>query len=279
MKPFRRLAVVVLVVFAAFASAQESIPATPAKESSPTSAASPKLLKLDIAGVACEALVFAPKESPAGGSPLVFAFHGHGGTARFAARSQAIHQAWPEAITVYPQGLPTPGHITDSEGKRAGWQRTPGDQGDRDLKFFDALVAQLKKDHKIDAKRIYSTGHSNGGSFTYILWETRRDIFAAFAPSGAAAVGAAFKLKPAPALHIAGKSDPLVRFAWQERTMEAVRSVNGLPKEGKPWADKAVIYGPDSETPFAEYIHPGGHEYPEGATKLIVKFFQEHARK
>ena len=32
---------------------------------------------------------------------------------------------------------------------------------------------------KIDEKRVYATGHSNGGGFTYLLWTCRPDAFAA----------------------------------------------------------------------------------------------------
>ena len=45
------------------------------------------------------------------------------------------------------------------------------------------MLARLKTDYKVDDKRIYSTGHSNGGGFTYLLWAARGDVFAAFAPS------------------------------------------------------------------------------------------------
>jgi len=41
-------------------------------------------------------------------APLVFVWHGHGGSSRGAARQFRIHQHWPAAIVVYPQGLPTP---------------------------------------------------------------------------------------------------------------------------------------------------------------------------
>ena len=121
-------------------------------------------------GVAREALVYAPATAKTDPSPVVFAFHGHGGTMKYAANKFAYHKHWPEAIVVYMQGLNTPGALTDPEGKLPGWQKTFGDQGDRDLKFFDAVLATLKKDYKVDEKRIYATGHSNGGGFTYLLW-------------------------------------------------------------------------------------------------------------
>ena len=107
-----------------------------------------------------------------------------------------MHELWPEAVVVYMQGLSTPGRLTDPEGKKPGWQSAAGDQGDRDLKFFDALLATLKQEYKIDERRIYSTGHSNGGGFTYLLWSARPNMFAAVAPSAAVAARQLKDLKP-----------------------------------------------------------------------------------
>src|SRR5688500_17553323 len=113
----------------------------------------------EVDGVRREALVYPPSRPTGGKTPLVFDFHGHGGTARHAARTHHIHDAWPEALVVYMQGLPTPGKLTDPEGKRSGWQHGPGDQKDRDLKFFDVVLASMNKDHAVDGDRIYATGH------------------------------------------------------------------------------------------------------------------------
>src|SRR5438105_7978281 len=105
-------------------------------------------------GVARKALVHVPTSATKTASPVVFAFHGHGGTMAHAARTMADHTHWPEAIVVYMQGLNTPGRLTDPEGKKPGWQFAVGDQSDRDLKFFDAVLASLKADYKVDEKRI-----------------------------------------------------------------------------------------------------------------------------
>ncbi|MBI3875961.1 MAG: prolyl oligopeptidase family serine peptidase [Verrucomicrobia bacterium] len=184
-------------------------------------------VEFKVDGVAREALIYVPtaaKEKPA---PVVFVFHGHGGNSRNAMRSFPMNKEWPEAISVYMQGLNTPGRLTDPEGLKPGWQHSLGNQGDRDLKFFDAVLARLKQDFNVDGKRIYSTGHSNGGAFTYLLWAARGDVFAAVAPCAAVAVQLNDKLKPKPALHIAGEKDPLVKFEWQQATMNAVRQLNG----------------------------------------------------
>lgn len=135
-------------------------------------------------GVPRQAVVHAPSAGK-GPAPLLFVFHGHGGTAAHAARTYAFHTHWPEAVVVYPQGLNTPGQLNDPEGKKPGWQAAAGDQKDRDLKFFDAMLKSLTDEGVADPKRVYSTGHSNGGAFTYLLWAKRGEAFAAVAPSSA----------------------------------------------------------------------------------------------
>ncbi|HEY4415780.1 MAG TPA: PHB depolymerase family esterase [Verrucomicrobiae bacterium] len=232
-------------------------------------------LTFTLAGVTRTALVYVPPSAKTNSSPLVFVFHGHGGNARQAARSFALDREWPAAISVYPQGLNTPGQLTDLPGNRPGWQAAIGDEGDRDLKFFDAILARLKQDYAVDAKRIYCTGHSNGGGFTYLLWLARGDVFAAVAPSSAAAKYAE-KLKSKPALIIGGRNDPLVKFVWQERMMNVVRQINGCVSTGEPWDKQCTIYASAGGTPLVTCIFPGGHQFNTAAPALMVKFFKEH---
>lgn len=230
-------------------------------------------------GVKREALVHLPKvEKP---MPLVFVFHGHGGNMRNAARSFNIHELWPEAAVVYMQGLPTPGQLTDPEGKKNGWNSKPADIANRDLKFFDAVYASLC--NQVNTNRVFSTGHSNGGGFTYCLWAARGDLFAAAAPSASAARRSAKMLKPKPALHLAGTNDTLVNYAWQVRMMEFVKELNGCTEEGQPWHAsgelKGTCYPSQTGTPFVTLISPGGHEFPKEAPALIVRFFQQNGLK
>lgn len=224
------------------------------------------------------ALIYLPHRPSAEAAPVVFGFHGHGGTAHSAARSFQLHRHWPEALVVYMQGLPTPGRLTDPEGKRNGWQHDLGEQQDRDLKFFDAVLQTLKTDYRIDPDRVYAMGHSNGGGFTYLLWASRPDVLAAVAPS-AAGSRRVMQLKPKPAMHIAGENDPLVKFAGQQRVMEAVRRVNQCESTGQPWAANCTLYPSPLGTPFVAYVHAGTHKFPEEAPALMVKFFQQHRRQ
>jgi polyhydroxybutyrate depolymerase len=147
-------------------------------------AAEPAPTKWTVDGVEREALVFPPATPSKAKAPVIFAFHGHGGNMHFAARGMGFQNFWPEAIVVYMQGLPTPGIIMDRAGEKPGWQREPGQEHDHDLKFVDAVLAMLHEKYSVDDARIYATGFSNGGLFTYLLWSQRSEVFSAFAPAG-----------------------------------------------------------------------------------------------
>ena len=239
--------------------------------------ATPRTWEVD--GVQREAFVYAPSKKSEGKAALVFDFHGHGGTAKNAARSHHFHETWPEAAVVYMQGLNTPGKLTDPEGKKSGWQSGPGDQKDRDLKFFDAVLASMKKDFPIDENRIYSTGHSNGGAFTYLLWAKRGDNFAAFAPVAASAGLYFADAKPKPLFHAVSEKDPLVTFAMQQRALDRAKKLNGCDDKAEEWAKGCRRYSSSKGAPVVIYLHGEGHKYPETTPSLIVKFFQEQAKK
>jgi polyhydroxybutyrate depolymerase len=152
------------------------------------------------------------------------------------------------------------------------------------LKFFDETLAYLKKSHRVDEKRIYATGFSNGGGFTFLLWAERGELLSAVAVCGSVAGRRLKDMMPKPCLHIAGRKDDVVRFDSQEKSMELIRQLNGCEANGQPLAKGAkllsdTIYCSKSGTPFVSIIHPGGHEVPNAAGGLIVRFFKEHAKK
>lgn len=238
----------------------------------------PERVTWTVDGVEREGLVCAPSAKGDAKPPLVFGFHGHGGSMQNAARSFGFHGLWPEAAVVYLQGLPTPGRLTDPEGKKPGWQHAVGEQGDRDLKLFDVVLAWMKEKHGIDENRVYSSGHSNGGGFTYLLWGARPGLFAAIGPSAAVGLRAARDAKPCPLIHIGGKKDPLVGFDMQARGVEAVRTTNACEETGKPWAPGCTIWTSSKSAPVVFYVHEGDHKYPAEAPALIVRFFKEQVR-
>jgi polyhydroxybutyrate depolymerase len=125
------------------------------------------------------ALVFTPRaEQRAAKHPLVIAFHGYGDTAAKFSSRMHIQTLWPEAIVVYPQGWAT-STVQDSAPSSTGWQGRAGEFGDRDLEFFDAIVATMKRSQAVDEHRIYVTGYSNGAVFSLLLWAKRAKTIAA----------------------------------------------------------------------------------------------------
>jgi polyhydroxybutyrate depolymerase len=239
-------------------------------------AVEPVPTKWTVAGVEREALVYLPSTPTQSKAPVIFAFHGHGGNMHFAANGMAFQNSCPEAIFVYPQGLPTPGIMLDLEGKEPGWQREAGQEHDRDLKFVDAILASLREKYSIDESSIYATGFSNGGLFTYLLLSQRPNVFAAFAPGGAFLLPNVPLTKARPVLHYGGKSDRLARFDKQEATIEQLRKFNGCSEQADSCGTNCSIYNSSTGAPVAAFIHPLGHLYPPQVTPLIVKFFQDH---
>jgi len=219
-------------------------------------------------GVERAAIIYAPKSPPPGKLPLILSFHGHGDDAQNF-QFVGLHQAWPDAIVVYFQGLP-------SRDGYPGWQVEPGDYGDRDLKLVDAALASLRKKYNIDDTRIYATGFSNGAHFTYLLWATRPNVFAAFAPVAGRLRDSAIPKVPRPLLHIGGSRDAQVAFADQEAAMRKAVRINGVDGKGKPCGTGCTLYGAETSAPVMTWIHPGGHEYPRGTSERIVMFFHEH---
>ena len=233
-------------------------------------------MRWTIDGVDREALVFVP--ASAGRAPVVFAFHGHGGRIPGVAKSMRFPEVWREAIVVYPQGLPTATKV-DPRGRFPGWQRERGEDGDRDLKLFDVMLATLRKQYTIDDDRVYATGFSNGAIFTYLLWAERGTTLAAIASVAGRPWGNVRPTAPIPALLIGGKEDRLVKFGDQMESLELVRKIDSASDAGEPCGAGCTRYMSSVRAPVVEIVHPGGHVYPPWAVERTAEFFRNHTRR
>jgi len=115
-------------------------------------------------------------------------------------------------VAVYPNSVPTDNHAWN-----VGAELNPHVD---DIAFFDTLLDILITDYNIDPRRIYASGHSNGGAMTLRLACELADRFAAFASSAGLLVRAIAEKaqRPVPIFHIHGDADPTVPWeGWTGR--------------------------------------------------------------
>jgi polyhydroxybutyrate depolymerase len=230
-----------------------------------------ELKTVQVDGVQRQALISAAKaDKPA---PLVLAFHGYGGNMRRASEIFRLHEHWPEAVIVYMQGLPSL-NPRDPSNQRAGWDVMKPPPENRDVKFVDALLTDLKKSHKFDEKQVFALGHSNGGRFSYLLWAERADTFRAFSMCGSNSVGFDSLLKQKSAFLIAGKNDSTVPFANQEKTANLLKGLLKVDAALDLSLGSYKSYKGANNLQLATYFHSGGHEYPADAGRMAANFFR-----
>jgi polyhydroxybutyrate depolymerase len=232
----------------------------------------------DVDGTKRTGIVCTPEATahqPAPGWPVVFVFHGHGGSARQIRRQFKTDTLWPDAVVVYLQGLPTVGQLTDKDGEKPGWDSIDGPDKNKDVRFYDVVLKDLIDHQHIDPKRVFSTGHSNGGGFSFTLWAYRGDTLAAIASSSAIASQKEIPLlKPKPAMMSSGRNDPLVKFEWQIKMIDRLKTLNGITGNGKAWGTDGTWYSSDNKTPLATIVYDGRHAPPTDIGQRVVDFFK-----
>jgi polyhydroxybutyrate depolymerase len=145
------------------------------------------------------------------GFSLVIAMHGGGGSAsQFETTSKLTAKANASGfIVVYPEGT---GIInTWNAGTCCGSGVT---NNINDVKFISQLIDKLIARYKINPKKIYATGHSNGGMMSYRLACELPTKIAAIAPNGSTMVvtQACNPSRAVPVLHMHSKLDQHVLY-------------------------------------------------------------------
>jgi polyhydroxybutyrate depolymerase len=154
-----------------------------------------------------------PGNHPSKSLPLVFAFHGGGGTAEKLSSNLGFNALADEFrfAVVYPQGIGK----SWNDGRKSDKIESQRDNVN-DVGFVSALLDHLLKKYPINPKRVYATGPSNGGIFSMTLGVELSDRFAAIAPvigGMALPISETFKSKkPISVLMINGTEDPLIPY-------------------------------------------------------------------
>lgn len=107
-------------------------------------------------------------------------------------------------------------------------------QGDKDTKWVTEIIAQMEKDYKINTKRVYLSGFSMGGMFTYHAMSKIADKIAAFAPcSGPNVYGASKAQRPVPIMHIHGTNDDVLNYSMVENFLKNYRDQFNCPSKAE----------------------------------------------
>jgi polyhydroxybutyrate depolymerase len=142
--------------------------------------------------------------------PVVLAFHGGGGEADgfkgYAgldgiADREGVLVVYPNGSGVLPRRL-----LTWNAGECCGYAMN---QRVDDVGFAIAVLDDLARRTRLDARRVYATGHSNGAMMAHRLGAERADRIAAIAPvAGAYNLEAFAPARPVAVLHIHSVDDP-----------------------------------------------------------------------
>jgi polyhydroxybutyrate depolymerase len=177
------------------------------------------------------------------------------------------------------------------------WNPTLDSRGADDVGFLTALIDHLEQRLRIDTRRVYVAGMSNGGAMTYRLGCALADRIAAIAPVEAWNPGCR-PPEPVSMVAVHGLADRQVAFARAQQSVNVWRAYDGCPLHAQIQQNGRVTHsawGPcAARTTVALYaVADSGHEWPDSspplaghdppspdldATRVIWEFFQQHQR-
>lgn len=152
-----------------------------------------------------------PAASPIAARPLLFAFHGWGGSPEQLERTTKIAETARARgfIVVRPSGVGRSFNAGTCCGDAA-------EAGVDDVAYVRRLVGVVAKETCVDRKRIYATGFSNGGFFAHRLGCEASDLVAAIASVSGTSdddmLARCAPTRPVPVLHVHGARDKIVKF-------------------------------------------------------------------
>jgi len=208
--------------------------------------------------------------------PLVFVFHGDGGTGEQVRGRYALESASNDgAVFVYPDG----------EGR--SWKQAEPESTGADFLFFDELAAMATSQFCVDTSRVFATGFSSGGYMANQLACARAGTIRAVAPvAGGGPYDAQGKRYDARgeltcrvaggvnALVIWGSSDTVVRPSEGQKAAEHWRKNAGCPGATLPRQECADYAQCASGRRVSRCELLGvGHDVPARVPTLVWEFF------
>ena len=199
--------------------------------------------------------------------PLIFAFHGLGGSGAQAQLYFGLSQATQgQAVLVYP----------DATGSSKAWGIT-GTAATADIALFDELVRTLSASLCIDQSKIFAAGHSMGGYFSNTLGCARGNTLRAIAPVAGGGPYVSCDNGKVAAWLMAALDDPTVSYTAGEASRDKWRTANGCANTTRPVGPSACVAyeGCDAQHPVHWCLEStGGHSWPSYAGQAIWSFFK-----
>lgn len=197
-------------------------------------------LEIDVEGATRSAVVYIPEGIPSNDTlPLLLVFHGSSWNGRIMQQTTGFSELAEQErfIVVYPNGS-GPSNILSWNAEFCCSFAL--ERNVNDLAFLDLLLDELLSRYPVDASRVYATGFSNGGMFTYILALKRPERFAAVAVvSGAMYPTQQQTHIPVPILIIHGTDDSVIPYLGGWGTL---RALSGKTEPAIPAAAAAEFW-------------------------------------
>ena len=174
--------------------------------------------KLKVGGTEREYKIYVPNDLGAK-RPLLISCHGMNQDAAYQMNMLDIKSVADTAkfVTVFPEGISKSWDIS----------------GNRDINFVLAIIDEMVDKYDIDRGRVYLSGFSMGGMFTYHAMNKIADRIAAFAPISGYPMGGATAnpdVRPIPIIHTHGTSDDVVTFSNVQKNLNVWIKHNGCPE-------------------------------------------------
>ncbi len=158
--------------------------------------------------------------------------------------------------------------------------------GDKDTKWVTEIIAQMVSEYDIDTKRVYLSGFSMGGMFTYNAMSKIADKIAAFAPtSGTNVMGASRAQRPVPIIHPHGTSDDILYYNQVENFIKNYRDQFHCPDKAEVQdnyphqGEKATMYtwGPCDQGVYIKHmkLEGRGHMPSKNEVSDIWNFLKQ----
>jgi polyhydroxybutyrate depolymerase len=136
------------------------------------------------------------------------------------------------------------------------------------------MVATMEQTYTVDEKRIYATGFSAGGMFSYLLRAEQSKTIAAMGEVAGRLWDTEYLTEPRALLAIAGKLNITDPYNLQLQSIGKAQQADSGP--GRPCGPRCTFYASTTQTLVKRILHPGGHVYPLWTPAEIVKFLQAH---